>query len=174
MTMTSKSINKVNSFLTFRIGSEIFAANVRNVLNILEMTKITKVPKSPSYMMGVINLRGTVLPVIDSRIKFGVEASELSSNTCIIVLELHVGNEPLVVGAIVDAVKEVMEITDTEILPPPALGTNFRSDYLIGMAQCDDGFIMLLNAEKVFASEEIVDIANITEAANKNMLSEVR
>jgi len=170
--MNVKATGKVNSFLTFRIGNEIYAANVKNVLNILEMTKITKVPKSPSYMLGVINLRGIVLPVIDSRIKLGIEILEVSSNTCIIVLELHLGSEPIMVGAIVDSVKEVMEISDTEILAPPSLGTNFRSDYLLGMAQSADGFIMLLNTEKVFASEEIVDLANIAEAANKKIVAE--
>ncbi len=170
--MNTKVETKMNSFLSFKIGSEVFAANVKNVLNILEMTKITKVPKAPVYMKGVINLRGAVLPVIDSRIKFGVEEIEITSNTCIIVLELHVGNEPIMVGAIVDAVKEVLEISDTEILAPPSIGTNFRSDYLKGMAQSDDGFIMILDAEKVFASEEIVDLTNISKEANIKMTVE--
>jgi len=170
--MNTKVETKMNSFLSFKIGSEVFAANVKNVLNILEMTKITKVPKAPVYMKGVINLRGAVLPVIDSRIKFGVEETEITSNTCIIVLELHLGNDPIMVGAIVDSVKEVLEISDTEILAPPSIGTNFRSDYLKGMAQSDDGFIMILDAEKVFASEEIVDLTNIAQEANKKMTVE--
>jgi purine-binding chemotaxis protein CheW len=170
--MSAKIETKMNSFLSFKIGSEVFAADVKNVLNILEMTKITKVPKAPVYMKGVINLRGAVLPVIDSRIKFGVEETEITSNTCIIVLELHLGSEPVIVGAIVDSVKEVLEITDNEILAPPSIGTNFRSDYLKGMAHSADGFIMLLDAEKVFASEEIVDLTNITQEANKKMTVE--
>jgi purine-binding chemotaxis protein CheW len=170
--MSPKLETKMNSFLSFRIGSEVFAANVINVLNILEMTKITKVPKAPVYMKGVINLRGAVLPVIDSRIKFGVEETEITSNTCIIVLELHIGSEPIMVGAIVDSVKEVLELSDTDILPPPSIGTNFRSDYLKGMAKSAEGFIMLLDAEKVFASDEIVDLSNIALEANKNMTVE--
>ncbi len=170
--MNSKVENKMNSFLSFKIGSETFAANVKNVLNILEMTKITKVPKAPTYMKGVINLRGTVLPVIDSRIKFGVEETEITSNTCIIVLELHVGSEPIMIGTIVDSVKEVLELNDADILPPPSIGTNFRTEYLKGMAQTGDGFIMILDAEKVFASEEIVDLSNIAHEANKSITIE--
>lgn len=166
--MSTKTKTDVNSYLSFKIGDEVFAANVKNVLNILEMTPITKVPKSPAYMKGVINLRGTVLPVVDSRTKFGIEETEQTTNTCIIVLELHVGSEPIMIGAIVDAVKEVLEIDTSDILPPPNIGTNFRSEYLKGMAQSEGGFIMILDAEKVFASDEIVDLQNLTQEAAKS------
>ena len=172
--MSTKTDSKVISYLSFRIGNEIFAANVKNVLNILEMTKITQVPKSPDYMKGVINLRGTVLPVVDSRIKFGIQESKITSNTCIIVLELHIGGEPIMIGAIVDAVKEVLEIEQSELLPPPNIGTNFRSEFLKGMAQSDEGFIMILDAEQVFANTEIVDLQNITTEVSKNIVEEVK
>lgn len=165
--MNTNTQNKVTSYLSFRIGSEVFAANVKNVLNILEMTKITKVPKVPEYMKGVINLRGTVLPVIDSRLKFGMNDSEYTTNTCIIVLELHTGNNPVIIGTIVDAVKEVLEIDADGIQPPPNIGTTYNTDYIEGMARSEEGFIMILNAEKVFASEEIVNLQNISKEANK-------
>jgi len=171
--MTTNTTNSVESFLSFRIGSEIFAANVKNVLNILEMTKITKVPKSPEYMKGVINLRGIVLPVIDSRVKFGISNTEITTNTCIIVLELHTSGEPIMIGAIVDAVKEVLELDVNDILPPPSIGTNFRSDYLKGMTQSEESFIMILDAEKVFGTEEIVDMQNLTKEAGKTAIDEV-
>jgi purine-binding chemotaxis protein CheW len=158
---------EIQSYLSFRIGTEIFAANVKNVLNILEMTKITKVPKSPSYMKGVINLRGSVLPIIDSRIKFGLEEFETTLNTCIIVLELHIGNEPIIVGTIVDAVKEVFEINDANLLSPPSIGTSYKTSFLKGMARSENSFIMILDAEKVFATEEIIDIQKITKEAEK-------
>jgi purine-binding chemotaxis protein CheW len=172
--MSSNIKNSVDSYLSFRIGTETFAANVKNVLNILEMSKITTVPKSPEYMKGVINLRGIVLPVIDSRIKFGIQETEITSNTCIIVLELHTSGEPVMIGAIVDAVKEVLEISLDDILPPPSIGTSYRSDYLKGMAQSDEGFIMLLDAEKVFGTEEIVDLQNITKEASKKTVEEIK
>jgi purine-binding chemotaxis protein CheW len=172
--MSANIKNKVNSFLSFRIGKEIFAANVKNVLNILEMTRITQVPKSPEYMKGVLNLRGIVLPVIDSRIKFGISETEITTNTCIIVLELHTSGEPIMIGAIVDAVKEVFEIDESDILPPPSIGTNFRSDYLKGMAQSEDGFIMILDAEKVFGTDEIVDLQGLTKEAGKKVIEEIK
>lgn len=172
--MSTNLKNEVNSFLSFRIGKEIFAANVKNVLNILEMTRITQVPKSPVYMKGVINLRGIVLPVIDSRIKFGISETAITSNTCIIVLELHTSGEPIMIGTIVDAVKEVLEIDENDILPPPSIGTNFRSDYLKGMAQSEDGFIMILDAEKVFGTDEIVDLQGLTKEAGKKVLEEIK
>jgi purine-binding chemotaxis protein CheW len=165
--MQTKINTEVNSYLSFRIGTEIFAADVKNVLNILEMTKITSVPKAPGYMKGVINLRGSVLPVIDSRMKFNLEESEFTSNTCIVVLELHIGSEPIIIGTIVDAVKEVLEIEDNNILPPPSIGTSYRTNFLKGMYKSDDGFIMLLDAERVFASDEIIDIQTITKDADK-------
>jgi purine-binding chemotaxis protein CheW len=169
--MNSNVSSTINSYLSFRIGNEVFAANVKNILNILEMTKITKVPKAPAYMKGVINLRGTVLPVIDSRIKFGISETQITSNSCIIVLELHVGSEPVLVGSIVDSVKEVLEIADSDVLPPPSLGTNFRSDYLKGISHSEEGFIMLLDAEKVFASDEIIDLTNIAQNANSSLVA---
>lgn len=172
--MSANVKNVLESYLSFRIGSEIFAANVKNVLNILEMTKITQVPKSPEYMKGVINLRGIVLPVIDSRIKFGIQETEITTNTCIIVLELHTNGEPIMIGTIVDAVKEVLEIGQDDILPPPSIGTSFRSDYLKGMAQSEEGFIMILDAEKVFGTDEIVDMQNLTKEANQSSVEEVK
>ncbi len=90
----------LNSYLSFKLGEEIFAANVSKVLNILEMTKITQVPKSPPYMKGVINLRGTVLPVVDTRLKFGMSATEFTPNTCILVMEVEVDGEALQVGGL--------------------------------------------------------------------------
>ncbi|MBN1951950.1 MAG: chemotaxis protein CheW [Bacteroidales bacterium] len=172
--MSTSVKNSLESYLSFRIGSETFAANVKNVLNILEMTKITQVPKSPEYMKGVINLRGIVLPVIDSRIKFGIKETEITTNTCIIVLELHTSGDSLMIGAIVDAVKEVLELGQDDILPPPSIGTSFRSDYLKGMAQSEEGFIMILDAEKVFGTEEIVDMQLLSKEASKASVEEIK
>ena len=102
----------LDSYLSFKLGDELFAANVAKVLNILEMVKITKVPKAPEYMKGVINLRGNVLPVIDTRTKFGMTPTEFTKNTCILVLDIIVDGEDIQVGALVDSVQEVLEITE--------------------------------------------------------------
>lgn len=146
---------KINSYLTFKLGDEIFGANVAKVLNILEMTKITKVPKAPAYMKGVINLRGSVLPLIDTRIKFDLGETEYTPNTCILVLDIDLNGEPVHVGALVDSVQEVLEIDDSQIQPPPSIGSKYRSEFIEGMAKINDDFIMLLNMDLIFSTSEL-------------------
>ncbi len=146
------------SYLSFKLGKETFASNVSKVLNILEMPTITEVPQAPEYMVGVMNLRGEVLPVIDSRIKFGMGATSVTSNTCVLVLEIETENNKLKIGAIVDAVEEVLEIEEDEIKPSPSIGTKYNTEFIIGMVQQDESFIMILDMEKVFSTHEIVEL----------------
>lgn len=160
--MNNETITELNSYLSFNLGEEQFAANVGKVLNILEMTKITEVPKAPDYMKGVINLRGTVLPVVDTRIKFGMTPTVYTTNTCIIVMEIEMEGEQIQVGALVDAVQAVLELDKEEIQPPPSIGSKFKSEFIEGMAKVEDKFIMILNMEKVFSSEEILSIQEKT------------
>lgn len=149
-----------NSYLSFRLGNELFSAHVSKVLNILEMTKITKVPRSPEYMLGVINLRGAVLPVVDTRMKFGIPTSEYTSDTCIIVTDISIDGESVHVGALVDAVQEVLEIEKKEIKPPPSIGSKFKSEFIKGVMKVNEEFIMLLDMDKVFSSDEIISIVD--------------
>lgn len=142
------------SYLTFHLGQEIFAVNVNNLLSILELTKITKVPHSPSYMKGIINLRGMVLPVVDMRSRFDMEEKDYDTNTCILVLELSKNDEHFRIGAIVDNVNEVIEFEQDQISPPPFIGQKSFSDFLIGMAQKGDDFVMVLDVELLFTHEE--------------------
>ena len=155
--MNEKEIIQANisSYLTFKLGDEIFAANVGKVLNILEMTKVTKVPKAPVYMKGVINLRGSVLPLIDTRIKFEMEETVYTTNTCILVLDINMNGESVHVGALVDSVQEVLEFDDRQIQPPPSIGTKYKSEFIEGMAKINDDFIMILNMDMVFSTEEL-------------------
>lgn len=145
-----------NSYLSFKIGDELFAAHVSQVINILEMTKITKVPRAPEYMLGVINLRGSVLPVIDTRIKFGIEMSDYTTNTCIIVMEIEISGDQIHVGSLVDSVQEVLEVEQKNILPAPNIGSKFKSEFIKGMMNINDNFIMLLDIDKVFTSDELI------------------
>jgi len=146
---------KINSYLTFKLGDEIFGANVAKILNILEMTKITKVPKSPPFMKGVINLRGAVLPLIDTRVKFDMGETEYTTNTCILVLDIDLNGESVHVGALVDAVQEVIEIDEVQIQPPPSIGSKYKSEFIEGMAKITDEFIMLLNMDLIFSTSEL-------------------
>jgi purine-binding chemotaxis protein CheW len=153
MSTDKKSI--INSYLTFKLGDEFFAANVNKVLNILEMTKVTKVPKAPAYMKGVINLRGSVLPLVDTRIKFDMTETEFTTNTCILVLDINLNNESVHVGALVDSVQEVLEIDDINIQPPPSIGTRYRSEFIEGVAKIEDEFVMILNMDLIFSTDEL-------------------
>ena len=155
----NESLCTLTSYLSFKLGDETFAANVSKVLNILEMTKITKVPKAPNYMKGVINLRGTVLPLIDTRIKFGLTQTEFTANTCILVLDITIGEDNLQVGGLVDAVQEVLEIEPKQILPAPNIGTKYHSEFISGMYKAgEEQFIMILDMDKVFSFDELMEV----------------
>ena len=156
---TNKS--KMKSYLTFSLGEEIFAANVVSIQNILEMSAITKIPDVPGYMKGVVNLRGSILPVIDTRLKLEMEETAITSNTCILVLELRTTGEVVKVGALVDAVLEVKEIDDEQIQPLTPLASLSRLDVIEGMVQNGESFIMLLNVDRLFALEEVAMISEI-------------
>ncbi len=161
----TKTGGTLTSYLSFRLGEEMFAADVSKVLEILEMRSITKVPRSPSYMRGVINLRGSVLPVLDTRIKFGMPATEDTVDTCIVVLNVIMEGEPLTLGALVDSVEEVLELTETDIEAPPTIGSKFNPEYMHGMVKMDDNFIMVLNVDKVFSTDELVMVAETADKA---------
>lgn len=157
------NLGETKSFLSFRLGEEHFTIPVMKIMEILEVPKITKVPQSPNFLVGVINLRGAVLPVIDTRIKFGMTQMEYTINTCILVLSVEVNDETLVVGALVDSVSEVFELNESKIKPSPTIATKYRADYIAGMIQEDDHFMMVLNIDKVFSSMDLESMAESKE-----------
>lgn len=146
----------LKTYLSFSLGKEQFALNVEYVLSILEMQKITVIPNAPDYLKGMINLRGEVLPVIDSRLKFGMPETNITNNTSIIVLDIKANNKTLKVGALVDSVNEVMDYETSEIQPIPTIGTKYNAEYLNGMVQLNEGFVMILNANKVFVLDDSI------------------
>lgn len=155
----------LKSYLTFRLGDELFAANVGKVLEILEIPRITKVPRSPAYTRGVINLRGSVLPVIDARAKFGLPETADTINSCIIVQDIEMeGQQHIIIGTVVDTVQEVMEIEDAHIQPAPSIGSKYKSEFIQGMVKVNDQFIMLLDLDKVFSSDEASILQEIVQA----------
>jgi purine-binding chemotaxis protein CheW len=155
--------NKLQTYLSFKLSDEVFAINVSKVLNILEMSHITKIPKAPEYMKGVINLRGKVLPVIDLRIKFGLPEKEATVDTSIIVLSINLNKETVLVGTQVDAVKEVLELKTDEIAPSPTIGSKYNSGFIEGMWRINDNFIMILDMDKVFSVDDILDVQEYTK-----------
>jgi purine-binding chemotaxis protein CheW len=142
-------------YLTFTLADEVFAVDVARVREILEYTSITKVPQTPDFMRGVINLRGNVVPVVDMRLKFGLESTERTINTCIIVVEVQMGDEAVVLGALADSVQEVIEMEPGQIEAAPHIGTHLRTDFIRGMGKHNNRFIMILDIENIFSESEL-------------------
>ncbi len=165
--MSIEKDNGVQTYLSFKLSEEVFAINVSKVINILEMSSITKIPKSPEYMKGVINLRGTVLPVVDLRLKFGLPEKEATVDTSIIVLSIDLNGDQILIGTLVDAVKEVLELKNNEISPAPTIGAKYTSGFIDGMWHIDDKFIMILNIDKVFSTDEVIDFKEQLEKSNE-------
>lgn len=155
--MSVASITDTRQYLTFQLGEEVFGLDVANVREILEFTTVTKVPGTPEYMKGVINLRGSVVPVMDMRLKFNLTASEKTVNTCIIVMEISsFEGEQIVIGALVDSVQEVFELGADEIEPAPKIGIQLRNEFIVGMGKRGDQFIILLDVDRIFSSEDLI------------------
>ena len=161
--MSVSSINGTRQYLTFQLGEEVFAIDVANVREILEYNSVTRVPRSPEYMRGVINLRGSVVPVFDMRLKFGMTGTERTINTCIVVVEVSYEGEDIIIGALVDSVQEVFELEADQIEPAPKIGTHLRTEFIKGMGKRDERFIIILDIDKVFSIEEITSIQEMTE-----------
>lgn len=158
--MAVKDITEVRQYLTFKLGEEVFGLDVGKVREILDFTTITKVPRTPEFMRGVINLRGSVVPVVDMRVKFGMSATEKTVNTCIVVAEVELEGDAIVLGALVDSVQEVFELEPNQIEPAPRIGTKLKTEFIKGMGKRDDRFIILLDVDKAFSAEELSLVAD--------------
>lgn len=150
--------NVNQTYLTFTLGKENFALNVDHVEKILETQQVTEVPKAPEYMLGVFNLRGEVIPLIDTRIKFGMPKSEITSSTCVLVITITSEDESIKLGAMVDSVKEVIQYNTAEIINLPSVGKQNKTEFLNGVLKINEQFVLLLNADKIFSVDEIVEL----------------
>jgi purine-binding chemotaxis protein CheW len=152
--MSDSAISRTAQYLTFRLGDEIFAVNVFKTREALDLGPITKVPQSPDYMRGVVNVRGSAIPVADLRLKFGITPAPDSLSTRIIVLEAEIDGGTVIVGGLADSVLEVIELEAKDIDPPPALGMKWRAGLVTGIGKKDGRFIMILDMDKVFSTED--------------------
>ncbi len=144
-----------SQYLTFKLSEEIFALDIAKVREVLEYSKVTKVPQTPEMMIGVINLRGSVVPVIDLRLKFGMGQSERTVNTCIIIIEVNIEDEVTMIGALVDSVNEVMDMDADKIEPPPKIGTQLKTEFIKGMGKQGEQFVIILDIARIFSMEEL-------------------
>ncbi len=161
--MNEDMINETNQYLTFKLGEEVFALEIGKVREVLEYTTVTKVPQTPVFMRGVINLRGGVVPVVDMRLKFGMEQRENTVNTCVIISEILIDDETTVLGALADSVQEVIELEPGQIGPAPRMGTRLKTEFIKGMGKRDGEFIIILDINKVFSAEEMNSIQEKNE-----------
>jgi purine-binding chemotaxis protein CheW len=147
--------NKKESYITFLINDEHYAITVARVTELLEMVPITKVPKAPTFMRGIINLRGEVIPIVDSRIKFSLPEVADTIDTCIVVLHVEIDTKSVKVGVIVDSVSEVVEIDEADILPLPSINNYGKTGAVVGVIKLTNQVTMVLDMDKVFQTDLI-------------------
>jgi len=154
----SKIIQKKESYLLFKLSNELFAVNAHKVLEVLEKHFVTHVPCSAEYVKGVIHFRGEVLPVIETRLKLNMKERDENLRSVIIILDLVINDDHVKIGAVADVVKDVLEISERDIKPVPQIGYNYPTEFLKGIINSENGFVMILDSDKVFSEElEIVE-----------------
>jgi purine-binding chemotaxis protein CheW len=163
--MSVVEITETRQYLTFKLGNEVFATDVAKVREVMDLTAITAIPRTPEYMSGVINLRGSVVPVVDLRLCFEMSKTESTRNTCIVVVEVMLDGESTVIGALADSVEEVIDLEPEQIQPAPKIGTQIRTDFIKGMGKRESGFIMILDIDRVFSAEELAAARSVEQKA---------
>ena len=144
-----------HQYLTFLLSGEMMAIAILNIKEIIEYGSLTEVPMMPGFIRGVINLRGSVVPVVDLSVRFGRNKTEISRRTCIVIIEVEGDGEKHDIGVMVDSVSEVLEIPRSEIEPPPAFGAKIRVDFIHGMGKVAGKFVIILDANKVLSVDEL-------------------
>ncbi len=150
-------------FLTFLLAEEEYAVKVLRVKEILAYQAVTRVPKTAEWIKGVFNLRGSVVPVIDLAAKFGQAATSVSKTTCIVIFEVELLDGPMVMGMIVDAVNQVVDLAPENIKPAPAFGAGLNTQFLLGVAQIGTRLSLLLDLDKVFSMDELLHVEQTGE-----------
>ncbi len=168
--MTEPKVKTLShQYLTFKLGEEMFAIDVSQVREILDVTTITKVPRAPEFMRGVINVRGSVVPVVDLRMKFGMTGTERTKDTRIVVMEVALDGGPTTIGTLADAVHNVMDIESSSIEPAPKVGARWNTEFIKGIGKHNDEFIIVLNVDRIFSAEELALVRpdeSVTEEVN--------
>jgi len=155
---------QAGKYLTFALGAEEYGLEILKVREIIGYVPVTRVPRMPRYILGVINLRGQVIPVVDFRLRFEMESVERSETTCIIVVEIDDGTERVSTGLVVDEVCEVRDIMTEQIDPTPDFGVQVESDFILGMAKVGEGVKILLDINRVLTA---TDVAGVVKQATK-------
>jgi len=161
----------VKQYLTFMIAGEEYAISLLKVKEIIEYDTVTPVPKTPEWVRGVINLRGSVVPVIDLAVKFRLPASVAGRLTCIVITEVECGGEATIMGVMADSVRQVIDLKPENVEHPPTFGTRVKVDYLNGMARSGKKFCLILNTEKVLSTDELLELSEAVDQPADPQLS---
>ncbi len=156
-------------FLTFRVAGEVYGVGILATKEILEYGELTRVPMVPGFILGVINVRGSVVPVIDLALRLGREKGTRNKRTCIVIIEVECDGQVIDIGIVVDAVNEVLEIPADEIEPTPTFGAKIRADFIRGMGKVNEKFIILLDVERVLSIEELSMLGQAARSDNPAM-----
>ncbi len=156
---TARLSDLAGKYLTFTLENEDYGLEILKVREIIGIMDIAKVPQTPEYVKGVINLRGQVIPVIDLRLKFGMEQAPITEQTCIIVLEIANQNQSFQTGIIVDKVSEVLDISENQLEPAPNFGHAVNTDFILAMAKAEDSVKILLDIDKILCSDNLAQLA---------------
>lgn len=164
--MSVEKITEVSQYLTFKLEDDAYALGVSDVREVLELelNHITKIPRTPDYLRGVINVRGSVVPVIDMRIKFNMEKEEATIDTCIIVIEVLLNRKTTVLGILADSVQEVIDLAPEQIEAAPEIGNQLNTEFIAGIGKKDNRFIIILEIGKILTSEELRDVGKTASA----------
>lgn len=155
---------RAGKYLTFKLGSEEFGLEILKVQEIIQMQAITRVPRTPEFVRGVINLRGKVIPVVDLRLKFGMEQVEDTEKSCIVVVQIRNATGVVVMGTIIDEVREVLDIPEASIEDTPSFGTTIDTEFILGMGKIGQNVKILLDIDKVLSAHEITSVAAAAHA----------
>ncbi|MGA7713057.1 MAG: chemotaxis protein CheW [Rhizomicrobium sp.] len=159
-------IAQTDQYLTFTLAEETFAIEIVKVREVIDYVHVTRVPRMPAYLRGVINLRGSVVPVIDLRLILGMPSIEKTVDTCVIIAEVMIDGEALHLGMLADSVQEVIDVNPNQIDPPPKLGSMLDTKFIRGMGKRDEGFFIILNIDRVLSVDEIAGIEAVKSAAS--------
>jgi purine-binding chemotaxis protein CheW len=155
-------VTESRQYLTFSLGEEVFAAGILVIKEIIQFGQLTTVPMMPSYIRGVINLRGAVVPVIDLYARFGRGDAAVGKRSCIVIIEVMQEEESHVIGIMVDAVSAVIDIATDQIEPAPSFGASVRTDFIEGMGKVDDKFVIILDVRRTFSVGELAEMEMAT------------
>lgn len=161
-TMPDATESMAGKYLTFDLGEEVYGIGILKVQEIIGLMNVTKVPRTPECVRGVINLRGKVIPVMDLRLKFGMESKEDTERTCIIVVQVAWENTEITMGILVDEVSEVVDIGSEQIEDTPSFGVAVNTDFILGMGKVDQKVIMLLDTDKVLSGAELKEVDQVS------------